>query len=192
MTASETYDKILQTARRLFVQKGYTAASMRQIAEDAGIGKATIYHHFPDKQAIAMALLGKNKGRMDEALQRVRAEDDPRERIRIAATASVDVLLESAEILQIVRREVPGGRDLMQTGFQVFFQDYMTLLADAIRRGTEEGIFREVDPTEAARVLMTLIQGTFAMAYLGGGHPQSSEKAAATLLGVYFQGIDAR
>jgi hypothetical protein len=39
---------------------------------------------------------------------------------------------------------------------------------------------------------MTLIQGTFAMAYLGGGHPQSPEKAAATLLDIYFQGIDAR
>jgi AcrR family transcriptional regulator len=192
MTSSETYDKILQTARRLFVQKGYTAASMRQIAEDAGIGKATIYHHFPDKQAIVMALLQKNIGRMDEALQLVRAEEDPRERIRTAATVSVNFLLESAEILQIVRREVPGGRDQMQSGFQDFFQEYMALLADAIRRGTEQGIFRAVDPTDAARVLMTLIQGTFAMAYLGGGHPQSPEKAAATLLDIYFQGIDAR
>ncbi|NMC78544.1 MAG: helix-turn-helix transcriptional regulator, partial [Chloroflexi bacterium] len=57
MTTSETYSRIMQIARRLFVQQGYTATSMRQVAGEAGIGKATIYHHFPDKQAVVMALL---------------------------------------------------------------------------------------------------------------------------------------
>jgi hypothetical protein len=80
----------------------------------------------------------------------------------------------------------------MQSGFVKFFQEYMSLLADAVRRGTAQGIFRPVDPTNAARVLMTMIQGTFAMAYLGGGHPQSPDEAAAALLDVYFQGIDTR
>jgi AcrR family transcriptional regulator len=191
MTTSETYDKILQTARRLFVQKGYTATSMRQVADQAGIGKATIYHHFPHKQAIVMALLNKNISRMDETMQLVRAEGDPRRRIQIAAAASVNFLLEAVDIMQIVRREVPGGRDQMQTGFMKFYQEYIHLLADAIRRGTKQGIFRAVDPTNAARVLMTMIQGTFAMAYLSGRHPQSPEKAAAALLDIYFQGIDA-
>jgi AcrR family transcriptional regulator len=192
MASSETYDKILQTARRLFVQQGYTATSMRQVAEQAGIGKATIYHHFPDKQAIVMALHKKNLARMSEAVQLVRAENDPRRRIQIAATTTVKFLFEVADVMQIVRREVSGGRDEMQTGFMKSFQEYMSLLADAIRRGTEQGIFRPVDPTNAARVLMTMIQGTFAMAYLSGKHPQSSEEAAAALLDVYFQGIDAR
>ena len=192
MTASETYDKILRITRRLFVQKGYTATSMRQVAAEAGIGKATIYHHFPNKQAIVLALLQKNIACMDEALQLVQDEGDPRQRIQVAATASVKFLFEAADIMQIVRREVPGGRDQMQAGYLNFFQEYMALLADAVRRGTEQGIFRPVDPTNAARVLMTMIQGTFAMAYLGGGRPQSSEEAAAALLDIYFQGIDAR
>ncbi|MBA4380424.1 MAG: hypothetical protein C0393_07090 [Anaerolinea sp.] len=192
MTASETYEKIFRTARRLFVQQGYTATSMRQVAEEAGIGKATIYHHFSDKQAIVVALLEKNIARMDEALQLVRAESDPRRRIQVAASASVNFLFESADIMQIVRREVSGGRDQMQAGFLNFFQEYMALLADAIQRGTEQGIFRPVDPTDAAKVLMTMIQGTFVLAYLGGGRPQSPEKTAAALLDIYFQGIDAR
>lgn len=192
MAAIETYDKILQVARRLFVQQGYTATSMRQVAEQAGIGKATIYHHFPDKQTIVMALHQKNLAKMGEAVQLVRDESDPRRRIQIAATASVSFLFESADIMQIVRREVSGGRDQMQAGFMKFFQEYMSLLGDAVRRGAEQGIFRPVDPTNAARVLMTMIQGTFAMAYLSGGHPQSSEEAAAALLDIYFQGINAR
>lgn len=84
---------------------------MRQVAEAAGIGKATIYHHFPDKQSIVMALLSHNLAHMDEAMQLVRAESDPRRRIQVAAEASVSFLFESADIMQIVRREIPGSRD---------------------------------------------------------------------------------
>ncbi len=192
MTASETYDKILQTAHRLFVQKGYTATSMRQVAEEAGIGKATIYHHFPDKQTIAMALLEKRGGRMDEALELVRAEQDPRERIRVAVTTYFNSLTESLDIMQIVRREVPSGRDMIQEGFISFLQESMALLADAIRRGTQQGVFRPVDPTQAATTLMTMIIGTFARTYLGGEYPQLTEEAAAALLDIYLQGIEVR
>ncbi len=189
--ATKTYEKILQTAHRLFVQKGYTATSMRQVAEEAGIGKATIYHHFPDKQAIAIALLEKRGTRMDEALKLVRAEQDPRERIRVAVKAYFNSLLESLDIMQIVRREVPGGREEMREGFVSFFQESMSVLTDAVRRGTEEGIFRQVDPTKAARTLMTMIIGTFAMTYLSGEVPNLSQEDAATLLDVYLQGLEA-
>ncbi len=192
MTTPETYDKILQAARRLFVKQGYTATSMRQVAETAGIGKATIYHHFPDKQAIVLALLKKNTTNMDEALRLVRAEADPRRRIQVATQTSVRYLFEAADIMQIVRREVPGGREQLQAGYMAFFQEFMALLADAVRRGAEQGIFRPVDPSAAARVLMTMIQGTFAMAYLGSERAQSNEQVAAALLDMYFQGLDAR
>ncbi len=76
--------------------------------------------------------------------------------------------------------------------FAGFFQEYIALLAEAIRRGMEQGLFRTVDPTDAARVLMAMIQGTFAMAYLGNRPSQPPKKVAAALLDVYFQGIDAR
>lgn len=192
MSSAETRDKILQTAYRLFLQKGYTATSMRQVAEETGIGKATIYHHFPDKEAIAMALLEKTGAHMDESLQLVRAENDPRERIRVAVTTNFKFLLEFAEIMQIVRREVAGGRDQMQAGFVKFFGESIVLLTEAVRRGTEKGIFRPVDPARAARTLMTMITGSFALSYLSGERPQFSEESAAALLDVYFQGIEVR
>src|SRR5512136_1472137 len=100
--ASETYDKILQVARRLFVKQGYTATSMREISEAAGIGKATIYHHFPDKRAIVLALLKKNTASMEEALQLVQAETDPRRRIQVATQTSVKYLFEAVDIMQVV------------------------------------------------------------------------------------------
>jgi AcrR family transcriptional regulator len=192
MMAPDTYEKILAAARRLFAQQGYTATSMRQVAETAGIGKATIYHHFPNKQALVMALLGNNLTRMTGALERVRAESDPRRRIQVATLGSVDFLFETADIMQIARREIPGARDQMQSRFAGFFQEYMSLLSESIRLGTQQGIFRSVDPVASARVLMTMLQGTFAMAYLINERAPSPEQAAVALLDIYFQGLDSR
>ena len=188
---TDTYQKILQTARRLFVQQGYTATSMRQVAEETGIGKATIYHHFPDKQAIVKALLNESTARMDESLRLMQAQPDPRLRIRLAATESINFFFHSADLIQVVRREVAAGREEMQAGFMDFFQKFMALLADAIQRGIALGIFRPVNPAEAARVLLTMLQGTFAMGYLGGLRSESSEQTVAALLDVFFHGIDA-
>lgn len=192
MSAPETYDKILQTARRLFVQTGYTATSMRQVAEEAGIGKATIYHHFPDKQSIIMALLAQSDAKKQESLARMRAETDPRERFRIAAELSVHFLFESADIVQIARRELPNGRELIMSGFGEFIREFHALMSEAVRRGIEQGVFRAVDPAEAARVFLYAVQGSFAITYLSGERPPSLEKSVETLLDVFFKGLEAR
>src|SRR5512141_3178051 len=98
---SDTYDTILQVAGRLFSQQGYTATSIRQIAEESGIGKATIYHHFQDKQAIVLALLMGNVERMNEILVLINAEKDPRRRIQTATEASLGFLYDSMDLVQI-------------------------------------------------------------------------------------------
>lgn len=49
-TTTEARDRVLKAAYTLFVQMGYTDVSMQQIADEAGITKATLYHHFRDKQ----------------------------------------------------------------------------------------------------------------------------------------------
>ncbi len=188
--ATDTRETILQVASRLFARQGYTATSIRQIAEETGIGKATIYHHFPDKQAIAWALLERHAAKIQEMLNKVQAEPEPRQRIQTAVEESLRFLNESSAILQIVRREIPGGRTQMQKDLVSFFRTYIRLLEDAVRQGQAQGIFRPMDATETARVLLRMIQGTFSMTYLTGERTQEPEKAAATLLDVFFHGVD--
>jgi AcrR family transcriptional regulator len=48
---------ILETALDLFMQQGYHGTSMRQLAAEAEITPATIYHHFEGKEEIFIALL---------------------------------------------------------------------------------------------------------------------------------------
>lgn len=48
---------ILDAARRVIMEKGYTAASMREIGDAAGITPAAIYNHFAGKEALFSAVL---------------------------------------------------------------------------------------------------------------------------------------
>ncbi len=55
MTDSHTH--ILESAYSLFLRQGYHGTSMRQIARQAGIALGGIYNHFPNKEAIFIAVL---------------------------------------------------------------------------------------------------------------------------------------
>ncbi|RYE78189.1 MAG: TetR family transcriptional regulator, partial [Myxococcales bacterium] len=47
----------LEAAIRLFVRRGFHATSMREIAQEAGVSVAGIYHHHPSKQHLLVALM---------------------------------------------------------------------------------------------------------------------------------------
>jgi AcrR family transcriptional regulator len=49
--------QIMEAALKLFSHHGYGATSVRDIAEDAGVSKGNVYHHFPDKETIFRELL---------------------------------------------------------------------------------------------------------------------------------------
>jgi AcrR family transcriptional regulator len=54
--SAETRERILGAAGRLFARGGYYNVAIGDIAEEAGIGRASLYYYFPDKEAIARAL----------------------------------------------------------------------------------------------------------------------------------------
>jgi TetR/AcrR family transcriptional regulator, cholesterol catabolism regulator len=189
---SDTYYLILQTARRLFIQQGYTATSMRQIAAETGIGKATIYHHFTDKQAILAEMLNQYTNPSVPILAGAASEPDPRRRIELVTRASLKFFYENADLLQLVRREVPALRRDLTGAYTAFFKSFFVLLQEAIQQGIAQGIFRPVEPAHAARILITLIQGTFAGTFIQGDAPLKPDEATLPLLDIYFQGINRR
>jgi AcrR family transcriptional regulator len=65
----ETRARIANAALRLFAASGYAATSFDDIAEAAGVGRRTIFDHFPTKEAILFDHLVVRRG---EAVQRLR------------------------------------------------------------------------------------------------------------------------
>ncbi|MBN9614918.1 MAG: TetR family transcriptional regulator [Acidobacteriales bacterium 59-55] len=54
----QAHRKVLEAAAELFAQQGIDATSMDAIAESSGVSKATIYKHWPDKDALCLEVLG--------------------------------------------------------------------------------------------------------------------------------------
>lgn len=75
-TAAPTRERILDIALDLFVRKGYSEASLRQIAAELGFSKAALYYHFESKQDILMALHMRVHGITDDVLPVLEAEAD--------------------------------------------------------------------------------------------------------------------
>ena len=63
-------ERILATAWSLFAAEGYAEVSMQTIADAAKVNKATLYHHFRDKEQLIVAVLEYDFEQMRSAIER--------------------------------------------------------------------------------------------------------------------------
>jgi len=89
-----TFERLLDAAAALFAQKGYAAASTREIAGILGIRKASLYYHIENKEdllyAICKSSLEQIRSDVAAALEEV---SDPLERIRTLVRAHIRSLV---------------------------------------------------------------------------------------------------
>jgi AcrR family transcriptional regulator len=81
--ASETRARILMAAMHLFWEKGYGSTSMADILGRAGVNSGSLYHFFPGKQDLLLAVLDAYRDGIDELLLAPawNGVDDPIDRI---------------------------------------------------------------------------------------------------------------
>lgn len=97
---------ILDAAQRLFAERGYSATSTADIAQQAGITRTLIFHYFPTKQRLLTALL-EERGVMrvlDEVHAPERLADIERALLTLAASLE-EVIRASGEVLKIMLQE---------------------------------------------------------------------------------------
>lgn len=87
-TVAEHRDQVRQRVYDAFAglmsERSFDAVTMAQIAERAGIGRTTIYHHFPDKEAVVVAFASHETERYLADLRTVLdTATDPVERLRV-------------------------------------------------------------------------------------------------------------
>jgi AcrR family transcriptional regulator len=68
-TAVDTRGKIQDVALRLFIENGYEATSLREIAEEVGVTKAALYYHFKTKDEIVTSLVDDRVNRLEVLIE---------------------------------------------------------------------------------------------------------------------------
>lgn len=70
-------EQILAAAARLFATRGYTAATMQELAAACGVSKATLYHYVRDKQGLLLMISAGHVARLEGLIAKVQAEALP-------------------------------------------------------------------------------------------------------------------
>src|SRR6478672_12037390 len=85
MPRSERRAQLLDAAQAVFVQSGYHAAAMDEIADRAGVSKPVLYQHFPGKLDLYLALLDKHCETLETLVRRALASTSDN-KLRVAAS----------------------------------------------------------------------------------------------------------
>jgi AcrR family transcriptional regulator len=94
LSAPDRRAAILDAALQVFAGRGYHAASIDEIAQEAGISKALIYEHFPSKKELHASLLERHVQEIFVALAKAAAGPEPGE---VRLRNGVDAFLEWVE-----------------------------------------------------------------------------------------------
>ncbi|MBY6190342.1 TetR/AcrR family transcriptional regulator [Microbulbifer agarilyticus] len=91
--------QILDTARDLFLEKGFATTAMHQVAEQAEVSKRTLYRHFPTKEVLFAHVLGGLAERCVAQVNQTYQPDTPLEpQLRSLLHAKLEILADPAYV----------------------------------------------------------------------------------------------
>ncbi len=186
-------DLILDAAERLLSRFGYTKMTMDDLAREVGIGKGTLYLHFPSKEEVVLSRLDRLIDRLIEELSAIAATDrDPAEKLREMLVTRVLFRFDAArgyaesidEMLAAIR---PGLLARRERHFAREAAVFAQLLNDAKRAGVF--VFRDAAATAQSLLLATnsLLPSSLTVKQLG--HRSSVEAKVSNIAQLVINGL---
>lgn len=149
-------ERILTACRAVFTRSGFDAATLDDIAREAGVGVATVYRHFKDKESVIVAFAD---------------QLGPRRALRVSQLSpSGDVRVDLERVAASVVRQVSEDMDLMR----------LTLLERL--RGGRWAELMKASPMRSLPLLTSLLTPYVERGALGPGEPRSMAQAFAGML----------
>jgi AcrR family transcriptional regulator len=148
---------VLDSARRIFADKGYHATSIDDIIASAGIARGTFYLYFESKRAIFDELLDELFTTLASTVRRIELGPEappPVEQMDATVDRVLDTLLENREMAHILLREAVGIDDEFDVKLEQFYGRIEALLISAIQTGHKMGLVRACDPAMVARCVL--------------------------------------
>ena len=135
---------VLETALRLFAERGYSGTSIRDIAKACGLQGPTIYSHFPSKEHVLAELL---RIAHEEHLRRVRAalldsQPDPREQVRAYVRAHVSFHTDFPMLAVVGNSELHMLSPALGAPIFQVRKQAEQMLMDIAQRGIDRKVFK--------------------------------------------------
>ncbi|MBE2240212.1 MAG: TetR/AcrR family transcriptional regulator [Caldilineaceae bacterium] len=183
---------ILDAARDLFVKYGYEGLSIRDLAEQCGLAKATIYHHFQDKQDIFLSVLGHAALTMHQRIVEAAARGEtPVEKLRAMVYAYCDMLVERRMVFFWSLRANAETEEQLRKFVQTHKEHLLGPLTQIVHAGIEGGDFRAVDAQMSALCLLGMLNASMAYRIMFD-EVQDSADVAARALDLFLSGISTK
>jgi AcrR family transcriptional regulator len=111
--AEQTRQEILETAQRLFAERGYDATSLQMIADEMGLTKAAVYYHFPAKSDILHEAMLPGINRVKALLEKAAEMRGRRARVECIINGFVDFLVDNRHYAVLAARDPAAKRNRM-------------------------------------------------------------------------------
>lgn len=186
--SSDVMTRILDAATEVFATQGLAGARMDEIAARAGVSKALIYYHVPDKESLYASVMSATlTAARGTLLETVAPGRDPEERLRLAIRAIAALASTNPHFAPLMLREIATGGAGLPDEILVQMRTVFGVIGDALRDGTGAGTFREVDPVTThmlvAGGVLVLIAGTpIRQRVRGASREETIPEAVASLL----------
>lgn len=152
--AEERRNEILDTAERLFGEKGFDGTSTNDILNDIGIARGTLYYHFKSKEDILDAMIERMTGRLiAKASEIVKKKEIP---VLQRITMTMMSLNVSGGIGQEIMKQIHKPQNaLMHRKIQTMMLTSVNpLMTGLIEEGIAQGICSTDYPAEVAEMVL--------------------------------------
>jgi AcrR family transcriptional regulator len=191
-------DEVLDASLDLFIERGYAATRVEDIAKRAGLSKGAVYLYFPSKEKILEGIIRRAIVPIAEnALSFARGfEGDPRLVITMVLRMLSGKLNEPRvlAIPKLIFREVLGFPELAAMYRAEVLDKVLPVITGLIRKGIDQGYMRPVDPELTIRSIIGPIMLHVAMAEIFGLMPADGfaiDRLIENHLTILFDGLSA-
>lgn len=193
--AEATRSSLLDAALVVFSRQGYTATRLEDIAQEAGVTRGAVYHHFGGKAELYNALVQERFGRANQVWEEALNQGGtPLQQLRRVLVRSLQYLEEDPDYRALqelvafktaIVPELEEGLRRKQEGTRTFI-DY---LAHLIEQGIDLGEIRPgVNPRDAALAVIGLLNGV-SLVWLLDQQLFSLRARAASIVDTFLRGI---
>ena len=138
-TKIDSMQALLESAKKVFAEKGYDGATVKDLADDAGVNVSLVSYHFGGKEGLYRAVLVQFTQTGIDTIQRIlktpTSRGDFEARLRLFAEEFVDIHVREPDLCKIIHRDVekltPIGEEVFRTGFFPTFLTFVQFLKSA-------------------------------------------------------------